>query len=177
MKVTITPYNAEWPLRFREIQEQLLSTLQDVPIISTEHVGSTSIPSLAAKPVRDIDIIIEPSSLKAARNALTDANYTDCGEMNIPGRFAFQQPGYEKQDAAHGEGKDGEMRYNTYLLIEGCTALRNHLDVRRVLMENREPREEYMSVKRKLQAMEFDDILRTAGWSEEELEPVLAANR
>lgn len=190
MRVAIEPYNPEWPLKFSEIHDQLRDVLKDVNIISIEHVGSTSIPSLMAKPVLDIDIIIQASSLEAGRNALKIAKYTDCGEMNVPGRFAFRQPGYGRFDAAHGKGKDGELRYNTYLMIEGCAALRNHLDTKRVLMEDQELREEYERVKCKLKEIEFENIgqyafgkteilckiLRTAGWSEKDLEPVIRAN-
>ncbi|KAJ5168420.1 uncharacterized protein N7482_004014 [Penicillium canariense] len=142
MKVTIEPYNPEWPLKFCAIQERLRLILKDVEILSIEHVGSTSIPSMKAKPVLDIDIIIHGPSLEAARRALSNAGYTDCGEMNIPGRFAFRQPGYGKLDAAHGPGTNEVLRCNTYVMIGGCLALRNHLDVKRVLLEDQELREE-----------------------------------
>lgn len=191
MRVEIEPYNPEWPLIFLKIRDQLVQILKDVPIISIEHVGSTSIPSLMAKPVIDIDIIIHPSSLPSARTALTNAKYTDCGEMNVPGRFAFRQPGYGRFEAAHGGGREGELRYNTYLMIEGCVALRNHLDIKRVLMGDEELRDEYARVKNELKTKEFENIgqyafgkteilckiLRKAGWTEEELEPVIEANR
>lgn len=190
MKVILTPYNAEWPIKFGEVREQLSSILKDVPIISIEHVGSTSVPGMKAKPVLDIDIIIPHSSLESARGALSSAGYTDCGEMNIPGRFAFRQPGYGRLDFAHGVAS-GELRRNTYVVIEGCLALRNHLDVRRVLLEDAELREEYARVKSDMEGMELEHIeqyvarkteilckiLRKAGWSEEELEPVIKANR
>lgn len=190
MKVAIEPYDPNWPLKFSEIQVQLSDILKNVDFISIEHVGSTSIPSLMAKPVLDIDIIIPNSSLEAARSTLKDANYIDCGEMNVPGRFAFRQPGYGKLDAAHGKGRNGELRYNTYLMIQGCVALRNHLDAKRVLLENQELRDEYARVKTKLKETEFENIgqyasgktdilckiLRTAGWSEEDLNPVIKAN-
>ncbi|OJI99139.1 hypothetical protein ASPVEDRAFT_502290 [Aspergillus versicolor CBS 583.65] len=190
MKVAIEPYDPTWPLKFSEIQAELSDILRSVDIISIEHVGSTTIPSLMAKPVLDIDIIIPNSPLEAARSALKDANYTDCGEMNVPGRFAFRQPGYGKLDAAHGKGRNGELRYNTYLMIQGCVALRNHLDAKRVLLDSQELREEYARVKTKLKETEFENIgeyasgktdilckiLRTAGWSEEDLNPVIKAN-
>ncbi|KAJ5924474.1 hypothetical protein N7466_008661 [Penicillium verhagenii] len=190
MRVTIEPYNPEWPLKFRDKRDQLLDILQDVSITSIEHVGSTSIPSLMAKPVIDIDIIIPASSLEAARNALKNAGYDDLGELNIPGRFVFRQPGYGKLDAAHGKDKDGEVRYNTYLMVEGYPSLKNHLDTKRVLMENQELREEYGRVKRMLRDTELESldhytfakteimckILRSAGWSEEDLAPLIEAN-
>ncbi|CAI7572230.1 unnamed protein product [Penicillium pancosmium] len=185
MKVEIQPYNPEWPIKFREIKSKLHQILADVSIISIEHVGSTSIPYLRAKPVIDIDIIIQPASLSAARSALSDSGYTDCGEMNVPGRFAFREPGYGRYDGAHGLGRNGELRHNTYLIIEGCLALRNHLDAKRILLEDENLREEYSTAKCMLAEGEFEDIgqyacakteilckiLRKAGWSEEDLEP------
>ena len=76
-------------------------------------------------------------------------------------------------------------------MIEGCSALRNHLDVKRVLLEHEDLREEYGDVKRGLAEREWGDsiggyafakspiltkILRKAGWSEEDLAPVKKAN-
>lgn len=191
MKVIIEPYNPEWPKLFLKIREHLLHILKEVPVVSIEHVGSTSVPFLKAKPVLDIDIIIQPSHLEAGRNALTKAGYTDCGEMGVPGRFAFRQPGYGTFDSAYGVEESGELRRHTYLIIEGCTALRNHLDIRRVLRDDKTLREEYAQVKTRLAETEFATIdeyvfgksdilckiLREAGWTEEELEPVIAANR
>ncbi|KAJ5099002.1 hypothetical protein N7532_006003 [Penicillium argentinense] len=190
MKVNVEPYNPEWPLKFRKVQERLQGILQNVPVITIEHVGSTSIPLLRAKPVLDIDIIVKPSALEAARTALASAGYTDCGEMGVPGRFAFRQPGYGLLDFAHGLTINGELRQNTYVILEGCTALRNHLDIKRVLTENENLREEYARFKADLAERDFGNIdeyciaktevlckiLRIAGWSEEELEPVIRAN-
>ena len=190
MKVNIEPHNPEWRVKFLEIRDQIAYILAGLDIVSIEHVGSTAIPSLKAKPVLDIDIIIRPPSLDAARKALSEAGYTDCGELNVPGRFQFRQPGYGRFEAAHGPGRNGELRYNTYLMIEGCAALRNHLDSRRVLLEDQELREEYGRVKTRLAESEYANIgqyvtgkldilckiLRKAGWTEEELQPVITAN-
>ncbi|CAI7654555.1 unnamed protein product [Penicillium manginii] len=184
MKVEIQTSNPDWPIKFREIKSTIQKVLADVTIVSIEHVGST------AKPVIDVDIIIQPSSLAAARRALSAAGYTDCGEMNVPGRFAFREPGYGRYDAAHGLGRDGELRHNTYLIIQGCPALRNHLDIKRILLQDENLREEYSATKGLLAEGEFENIgqyasakteilckiLRKAGWSEEDLEPVIQAN-
>jgi GrpB-like predicted nucleotidyltransferase (UPF0157 family) len=191
MKVIIEPYDPVWAEEFQKAKASLETILEDVPYISIEHVGSTSIPGLAAKPVIDIDIIIQPSSLVATRTALVSAGYTDCGEMDVPGRHAYRQPGFGKHQPAHGERTaNGGIRRNTYAMIEGCAALRNHLDVRRVLLEDAALREEYGAVKCALAGREFEvigayasekstvlrKILRKAGWSDEDFAPVESAN-
>lgn len=50
----------------------------------------------------------------------------------------------------------GELWRNTYVVIEGCLALRNHLDMRRVLLEDAELREEYTCVKSDMEDVEFE---------------------
>jgi GrpB-like predicted nucleotidyltransferase (UPF0157 family) len=191
MKVIIEPYNLAWAEEFQKAKTSLETILKDVQYIAIEHVGSTSIPGLPAKPVIDIDIIIKPSSLVATRTALVSAGYTDCGEMDVPCRHIYRQPGFGKYQPAHGERTaDGSLRRNTYAMIEGSAALRNHLDVRRVLLEDAALREEYGALKYEIAGKEFEGIgayareksdvlrkiLRKAGWSDEDFVPVESAN-
>ena len=192
MKVTIEPHNPAWITEFQKAKASLEAILKDTSIRSIEHVGSTSIPGLPAKAVIDIDIIVTAETLPATRQALVSAGYFDCGEMNVPGRFAFRQPGFGQRDAAWGSKVtgSGEMRRNTYAMIEGGVALRNHLDMKRVLMSDEALREEYGQFKIRLSEREFNNIgeyatakndillkiLRKAGWSEEDLEEVRKAN-
>ena len=62
MKITIAPYNPEWPIQFQAIKTELESILEEFnPRI--EHIGSTSVPGLAAKPVIDILVGIDGEHL------------------------------------------------------------------------------------------------------------------
>jgi GrpB-like predicted nucleotidyltransferase (UPF0157 family) len=195
----VQPHNPSWALHFAKVRDNLLSILKEIPILSIEHVGSTSIPDLLAKPVLDIDIVVPNNDvLESARTALVAAGYTDLGEMGIKDRVGFRQPGnpHWKTDAtgpAEGVSWEDEMRRNVYVVLEGSTALKNHRDVQRVLIEDGELRNRYGEVKRELAERELDDlrplrtyrlgkneimleILRRAGWGEEELEEVRRAN-
>jgi GrpB-like predicted nucleotidyltransferase (UPF0157 family) len=109
--------------------------------------------------------------------------------VNVPGRFAFRQPGYGQRDAAWGDHKGSEMRRNTYAIIDGCIVLRNHLDIKRMLMGDEELRKEYARVKMQLTEQDFANIgeyamgrneilfgILKAGWSERDLEEVRKAN-
>jgi GrpB-like predicted nucleotidyltransferase (UPF0157 family) len=51
MKVAIEPHNPAWSLKFNHVRTDLEKILKHIPILSIEHVGSTSIPGLPAKPV------------------------------------------------------------------------------------------------------------------------------
>lgn len=57
-QIDVVKYNNEWPLIFTE-QKQAISNVLANQFISIEHVGSTAVPTLAAKPVIDIDLIVQ----------------------------------------------------------------------------------------------------------------------
>ncbi|KAH8646555.1 grpb/dephospho-CoA kinase [Tricladium varicosporioides] len=184
MKISVEPHNPAWLAYFKEIKNNLTTILKDVSIISIQHVGSTSVPGLPAKPVLDIDIIVTADNVLPAREALVRSGYTDLGDMGIVDRYAFRQPGYQRHEDPYRSGaSDKGMRMNTYVIVEGCLALRNHQDVQRVLLEDEELRREYGEVKLKLAEGEVKNIdeycdgkdqilkkiMRKAGWKEEEI--------
>ncbi|MCG5445568.1 GrpB family protein [Micromonospora sp. NIE79] len=59
--VVIEEYDGSWAQRFVAVRSSLTEVLGDL-IISLEHVGSTAVPGLAAKPVIDIDLVIEDTA-------------------------------------------------------------------------------------------------------------------
>jgi len=63
--IAIVPYDAAWPVQFRREREHLLGCLPSDLIGRIEHVGSTAVPGLPAKPI--VDLLIEVSSLEDTR--------------------------------------------------------------------------------------------------------------
>jgi GrpB-like predicted nucleotidyltransferase (UPF0157 family) len=106
-----------------------------VPVAAIEHVGSTSVPGLAAKPIIDCDIVVCEADVRSASRVLIALGFTPLGELGIPQRWAFKEP----------ERLSGT---NTYVIVEGCLSLRNHLAVRDVLRADETLRNEYAAVKR-----------------------------
>lgn len=140
MSVTVEPYNSEWPQQFGRIKARLETFLQGVPYISIEHVGSTSVPGLAAKPIIDIDIIITFEQLQPVIDALTtNGNFAYLGDLGIADRYVFTDP-------------DQSPRRNLYACIDGASQTRNHLGLRDTLRKNAELRNEYAAVKLELAA-------------------------
>src|SRR5215469_16522706 len=92
MPIIVQDHDPHWVTEFNRLKTQLQSILKDVPIISIVHVGSTSIPGLVAKPVLDIDIVVEEAAIQPTRASLANAGYQDLGDMGVPGRYAFRQP-------------------------------------------------------------------------------------
>jgi GrpB-like predicted nucleotidyltransferase (UPF0157 family) len=83
------PYDPAWPERFRQEAQALTQALGDL-IIAIHHVGSTSIPGLAAKPI--VDVLVEVADIERVDdfNALLAAQrYLPKGEFGIPGRRFF----------------------------------------------------------------------------------------
>lgn len=57
----LVPYAGEWPSRFAAVQAQLLAAFEPQRVV-VEHIGSTAVPGLAAKPV--IDVLMGTTSLQ-----------------------------------------------------------------------------------------------------------------
>lgn len=169
--VTVAEYDPAWTHRFEMLRREYAAAMASagVPVVAIEHVGSTSVPDLAAKPIIDCDIVVQASDVPAASDVLLSLGFTALGELGIPERWAFKEP-------ARLSGT------NTYVTVDGCLSLRNHLAVREVLRANPALRDEYAAVKRQAgaRAANIDEygqaksstvlkILRAAGLTDAEL--------
>ena len=93
--IVVSPYDAQWKKDFEAIRAELEPALGDLAL-RIEHVGSTSVPGLSAKPIIDIDVVIaDESKLSAVIAALSAIGYYHEGNKGIPGREAF---GFEGKD-------------------------------------------------------------------------------
>lgn len=55
--IVIVAYDEGWPRRFEEERDRILAAL-GVRAITVDHIGSTSVPGLAAKPIVDVDVTV-----------------------------------------------------------------------------------------------------------------------
>ncbi len=175
--ITVVDYDPRWPAVFDALRAKYEAALVGVPVVGIEHVGSTSVPGLAAKPVIDIDIVVAAPQVDAALAAMANAGFRSRGELGIEDRWALRAP-------------PDTPRTNTYVVVAGSLALRNHLGVRDVLRNDAALRDEYASLKRAL-AQKVDNgsqyveakssllslILARAGLSDEERKLIEEANR
>ncbi|GAA5088711.1 GrpB-like predicted nucleotidyltransferase (UPF0157 family) [Thermocatellispora tengchongensis] len=83
--IRIVDYDPAWPDRFEALRKDYAQALEAgcVPAISIEHVGSTSVPGLAAKPVIDCDIVVA-EHVEAATDVLIGLGFSPLGELGIP---------------------------------------------------------------------------------------------
>ena len=139
--ITVVDYDAGWPRRFDELRMEYAAAMaaSGVPVRAIEHVGSTAVPGLAAKPVIDCDIVVAAEQVGAAARVLESLGFTALGELGIPLRWAFREPARL-------------CGTNTYVIVEGCLALRNHLRVRDTPRADPVLRAEYARVKKRVGA-------------------------
>jgi GrpB-like predicted nucleotidyltransferase (UPF0157 family) len=137
--VLIVPYRAEWPDRFHELRRIFSDALGPVAL-AIEHVGSTSVPGLAAKPIIDIDIVIRSrAELPEVTKRLAAIGYRHQGDLGITGREAFVFEGREERPA-----------HNPYVCASDSAELARHLKFRDWLRANPSGVEKYAALKREL---------------------------
>ncbi|WP_029210610.1 GrpB family protein [Arsenicicoccus bolidensis] len=145
MPVEVVPYSPSWRAQFELVAGDLRQALSGVTSARVEHVGSTSVPGLAAKPIMDIDVIVSAEEMQMAMAAMSSAGYVHRGDLGVADREAFRPP-------------DDCPRRNVYVCREGTLNVRNHLAVRDVLRTREDLRDEYGAVKRALAAEPDMDI-------------------
>lgn len=139
--ILVAEYDPAWPARFGQLREEYAAAMVAavVPVVAIEHVGSTSVPGLAAKPVIDCDIVVAEPDVAAASQVMVSLGFRPEGELGIPLRWAFKEP-------------PRLAGTNTYVVVAGSLSLRNHLGVRGVLRSDAGLREQYAAVKRRVGA-------------------------
>ena len=92
-KVEIVPYDASWPLEFEKIRQDIQILLPG-KFLDIEHIGSTAVVGLSAKPCIDVDIILDDlTEMDFCRAALEDAGYEPRGSRYGDGVWAFLRRG------------------------------------------------------------------------------------
>lgn len=176
-EIVVADYDPDWPRQFEVLRSVLSRALGDVAL-SIEHVGSTSVPGLAAKPIVDLDAVVAPGQVGTAIDRLAAIGYEHKGDLGVPGREAMRHP-------------RGTARHHLYVCEEGNLALANHLAVRDVLRADAAAARAYGELKRALAARFADDVdgyvegkaafildvLRARGFAERDLADIAAINR
>lgn len=99
--LTVVPYQDNWPSLYQQERALLVPLLGD-NLIQIDHIGSTSVPELAAKPI--IDILIEVkdlSSVDKLTERFQELGYLAKGENGIAGRRYFQKGGNQRSHHLH----------------------------------------------------------------------------
>jgi len=148
-KITIEEYSPAWQQDFYELRAVYESRLGSY-VIGIEHVGSTSVQGLPAKPILDIDLIVADSLLlKPVIKALEYLDYQHIGDLGIPGREAFKRA--SALTPADGSGRTWPS-HHLYVCLANSTSLKNHLAFRNYLRSHPAKAKAYAELKKKLAA-------------------------
>ena len=87
----LVAHDPAWAEEFAALSSVYHNALGEL-VLRIEHVGSTAVPGLIAKPILDIDLVIaDRAALDAASAALSALGYMHCGDQGIAGREAFKR--------------------------------------------------------------------------------------
>ena len=135
-KVVVLSFDKAWENDFEQIKTEIQSAIGDL-IIGIEHVGSTSVKGMSAKPCIDIDVIISDYSMfDAVAAKLADIGYIHEGDLGIKDREAFKYT-----DKSH------LQKHHLYVCPEYSKELHRHITFRDYLRSNPDAVKKYSKVK------------------------------
>lgn len=81
--ITVVEYDPAWPERFEMLRNEYAVAMAaaGVPVVAIEHVGSTSVPGFAAKPIIDCDIVVREADVAEASSVLMSLGFAPLGEL------------------------------------------------------------------------------------------------
>lgn len=135
-KVRVVPYDPGWKSEFQKLRIYLENALGE-SALAVEHVGSTSVEGLPAKPILDIDVVIgDCGDFPDVKNRLEGIGYFHEGDLGIADREAF------KYQDSH-----GFMAHHLYVCPQDSRELKRHVAFRDYLRTHPEDREKYAKTK------------------------------
>ncbi|MBC7919254.1 MAG: GrpB family protein [Rhodoferax sp.] len=147
MAFRIVHYSEAWPGEFAIVRSQLLAAFGN-PSVRIEHIGSTSVPGLCAKPV--IDVLVGAQSLESIEEAIprlaaAKYEYVKKYEVELPMRRYFVRP------------ESPGLRIHVHAVNIGSEIWNEHLAFRDALRSNTRTREAYAQLKLELARIHADD--------------------
>lgn len=135
-KVIVLPYDVKWKADFEKIKAEIENAIGQL-IVSVEHVGSTSVRGMSAKPCIDIDVVIKDYSVfDAVVSSLAEIGYIHEGDLGIKDRHAFRYT-----DKPH------LQTHHLYVCPQYSAELHRHITFRNFLQNNPDAVEKYSRVK------------------------------
>ena len=142
--IVVVDYDPAWPERFRREEARIRSSLGEAAL-SVEHIGSTSVPGLAAKPIVDILLMVEDSSDEPSYlPALEAAGYI----------LRVREPDFDE----HRMFRTPEKDVHLHVFSAGSPEIERYLLLRDHLRENEEDRELYARTKRELASRDWPSM-------------------
>ena len=157
--IVIANYDPAWPGRFRREAAKIRAALGEAAL-AIEHIGSTSVPGLVAKPIVDILVVVEDSSDEASYvPALESAGYI----------LRVREPDFDEHRMFRSPAKD----VHVHVYSSGSPEIERYLLLRDHLRENEEDRELYARTKRNLASRDWPSMQHYAEAKTEVIEGII----
>ncbi len=135
--IVVSDYDPAWPEWFQRLHDHVWPAVRDVAV-RIEHVGSTAVPGIAAKPIIDMDIVLaSEDDVQPVIDRLATIGYRWRGDLGVEGRQAFQ--------ATRDEGLPP---HNLYAVVDNNKAYLDHVLLRDLLRADASARSSYAALKR-----------------------------
>ena len=145
--IVVVPYDKRWAQDFEDIASEIRDALCELAL-DIQHVGSTAVPGLSAKPIIDVDVVIRDYSVfDAVVRALQSISYYHEGDLGIASREAF---GYD--------GKAHLRKHHLYVCPQDSPELKRHVAFRDYLRAHSEAAGEYGRIKEEGASLHPHDI-------------------
>ena len=142
--VIVVPYDPVWPALFAQLRDNVAGALGSLAV-AIEHVGSTSVVGLAAKPIIDIDVVVPShNEIPEAIILLAALGYVHQGDCGIQGREAFKSP-------------QGTPAHHLYVCAQDNEELHRHIAFRNYLRRHSDKASEYGTLKLSLAKVYHQD--------------------
>lgn len=160
-EITIAEYDPDWPQKFQRHAGIIAGALGSTAL-RIEHIGSTSVPGLAAKPIIDILVVVPDS---ADEGAYLPPLLAEGYELRV------REPDWHQHRMLRTPGRD----VHVHVLSAGCVEIGRYLAFRDRLRGSDEHRRRYEQVKRELARREWADMNDYADAKTAVVESILAA--
>jgi GrpB-like predicted nucleotidyltransferase (UPF0157 family) len=146
-RVVVLPYDVEWQLAFEKIKSEIEEAIGDL-ILGIEHVGSTSVEGMSAKPCIDMDVVIgDYTVFETVVRRLAAIGYIHEGDLGIKDREAFCY-----------SGKPHLLKHHLYVCPQYSAELHRHMEFRDFLRRSPDAVRKYSAVKEMAARLFSDDI-------------------
>ena len=136
--IEVRDYDPQWPRWFDAVCDRVWPAVEEVAV-RIDHVGSTAVPGLPAKPIIDMDVVVvSPDGVGAVVERLVGIGYRWRGDLGVKGRESFKPP-----------AEPSLPRHHLYVVVENNRAHLDHWLLRDPLRENEAARERYGALKRR----------------------------
>ncbi|MGH2544786.1 MAG: GrpB family protein [Ardenticatenaceae bacterium] len=145
-KIVVVPYDPAWPAAFQREAERIACVFGD-ELLSIHHIGSTSVPGLAAKPIIDVMPLVRDVERVALYSpAMIELGYEPKGEHGIAGRRFFTK------------GRHPHRTHNVHIYHPSSPEVARHLAFRDYLRAHPAEAEQYARLKAELACQFPNDI-------------------